>query len=254
MSNLAQRCGYPAESLTSTQSKSRAQHLISIRDFKNLAEYIASKATQRIPDAFVSVLDRVITVRKRHREYWRHLKINAVDGIHQKDGHEYFIGVLESVREVLEPLFEKAAPASLETARVVESDANHHVRNLFAGLEIYDTDENVELPSTERASEEESQNSKRRPPDGQHDLEMDGWDDLVFAAHLLFSDLHALRNYIHEMWYDYREEKIDLIVAAVTTNSALDFARRVGEEFATDFPQISMSNLQMAFYNGELFT
>ena len=50
-------------------------------------------------------------------------------------------------------------------------------------------------------------------------------EEAIFAAFCLFEDLRKLRNFVKQIWQDYKERKIDLISAAVTTNTAIDIAR-----------------------------
>ena len=85
------------------------KYLIALKDFISLAEWIARSTTAHVevPASFVTVLDRAITVRKRHHSWWyRHSEKNASNGQKEQQAnqsHGYFIGVLKKVREVLQP-------------------------------------------------------------------------------------------------------------------------------------------------------
>ena len=154
----------------------------------------------------------------------------------------------------MKPCFEKAEP------QPGSGDANDGdtltqdgppLANLFENLEIFDTAETEQLFSTYT----EDENSRPPPaatgsrePRHYHIEKQNSTAEMYFAAHLLFTDLHALRGYVHEIWYDYGAEKVDLIACAVTTNSAFDLARRAADDFASDFPKTPIENIIMAFY------
>ena len=217
-----------------------------------LAHFVVSKPGLQIPPSFATVLDRVITVRKRHSLWFSGAKADTKRDLNHEDGHEYFIGVLENVREVLSPYFERVYDSASPKDGPPSVDEELPISNLFANLEVYDVDETDELIN--RNIPETIANQKGDSQDGMQPIEYriadSEWEDAVFAAHLVFKELSKLQEYIHEIWYDYGHEKIDLIAAAITTNSALELASRLGEDFAADFPNTPIEQVMMAFYCG----
>ncbi|CAD6957872.1 unnamed protein product [Tilletia controversa] len=60
--------------------------------------------------------------------------------------------------------------------------------------------------------------------------------ELCMAALAFFDDLHAVRAHLRTVWDDYGMKKVDLVTAAVTTNSALELFHRPHDELMKDMP------------------
>lgn len=73
-------------------------------------------------------------------------------------------------------------------------------------------------------------------------------EEMFLAANMLVNDLAELRKYLHQLRYNYAEEAADLITVAVTTNSALDLARRAVEEFEQQFAEKPLLEIMHVFY------
>ncbi|CAD6948490.1 unnamed protein product [Tilletia controversa] len=58
--------------------------------------------------------------------------------------------------------------------------------------------------------------------------------ELCMAALAFFDDLHAVRAHLRTVWDDYGMKKVDLVTAAVTTNSALELFHRPHDELMKD--------------------
>jgi hypothetical protein len=75
---------------------------------------------------------------------------------------------------------------------------------------------------------------KLRKQGKQTELQKDE-EDPYFVLICLLSDLKSMRDYIKEIWREYREGKVDLVTVSLTTNAAFDIIRT----YEDDFPAIS---------------
>lgn len=124
---------------------------------------------------------------------------------------------MEDVLRVLQPRFlttrqhqtNHTKPASAEGI-----DSFETIENRFAALEVEDTEEldnssTVSPESVARVYELETPKDKKV-------LE----EERMFSIFCLLDDFWQLRDYVSTLWSDYKDEKIDLITASVTTNAA----------------------------------
>lgn len=277
LARTAERCGYPKESLLSqteqppkppklkgrarklardaAQQSSKAvqnrnpatettrkssKYLIAIGDFITLAEWIVKAATPpvMVPTSFVSVLDRAIAVRKRHHDWWSSHEIcsevNTGNGKEANAKHQFFIRVLERVREILRPAMCKE-PASVIGAAITDEkkETSSSLPNLFAGLTVEQPDESLSVHAVPQAEPSSSSDPQEEYTAGQEqDIE-----EVYFAVHCLFNDLDNIRRYLMQVWQGYKVGAFDLVAASITTNTAIDFAKRLQDDFKETFPQ-----------------
>jgi hypothetical protein len=234
-----------SENLKSKTTPQALKYLIATKDFISLAEWIAKSTTPRVevPASFVSVLDRAITVRKRHHSWWYSQTegAGAIDDedVQANESHGYFIGVLEKVREVLRPKMppelhkDPLARATDEVPAAKNSGANGQIVNLFENLDIEEPSDALlyagSSPSSQRpVSTTQTQFGVEQVPD---------IEEVYFAVHCLFNDLDNIRRYLQQVWKGYEQGVFDLVAASITTNTAMDFARRLQEDFIETFPQ-----------------
>ncbi|KAH0254505.1 hypothetical protein KCU91_g17965, partial [Aureobasidium melanogenum] len=114
-------------------------YTIAIKDFVPLAEYIVAfqKPPVKVPSAFVKSLDRAIALRQKHNSWFKDIGRSS-----KGDGHTFFLGVLEQVREILrsrmpsdtviDPMPQPLA--SLES----KATSRTHIRNAFMDLSLND--------------------------------------------------------------------------------------------------------------------
>jgi hypothetical protein len=74
-------------------------------------------------------------------------------------------------------------------------------------------------------------------------------DELHFAIHCFFDDLNRLRDFLDELWSDYKNGRVDLITASVTTNTAIDLVHRAEKELLASFPELdTYAKTGLVFY------
>lgn len=216
------------------------KYLVAIKDFIILAQCIvnSNKPRVEVPATFVSVLDRAIAVRKRHHNWWYRQNEKKEDGNNAKDeSHAYFIGVLEEVRKVLQPRISTELPKDLppqpvETPSEKESETGHVV-NLFENLDVEESSD--AFLKSEPASADQKLIGDPQVQYGVNQPQ--NLEEVYFAVHCFFNDLDNIRRYLQGVWDGYKQGVFDLVAASITTNTAIDFAKRLEEDFLETFPK-----------------
>ena len=176
--------------------------------------------------------------------------------------------MLEEVLQILEEPFSRSeASQERKNSNKASEDGIDALVNRFSVLDL----EEAEEPDVDgqKVAEESTEPSKPAVKASQK-ANVDVFDDTeraengereeaIFAVFCLFEDLRKLRDFIKQIWQDYKEQKIDLVSAAVTTNTAIDIARQSSEDFL-DKHRVAIrllkkempsddSNLAFLFYN-----
>lgn len=203
--------GKPPPPKNSSSSNSGPKYIIKIADFVALAEFVAGK-TPEVPVSFRSTIDRVIKARSTFgSQLSQHGQ--AVDEKQDKT-HQYFVGVLEKVRDVLRPFFR--APRT-------EADASaDEITNRFTGLAVYEpSEEFLNAPDVERPAKATNDNAT-------YEAETDSsFEEAIFALTALINDMNKVRAHIKWIWSNFKSGLFDLAAAAITTNTAIDLVRNM---------------------------
>lgn len=245
LATTAKRCGYPstttarlkgkarkaAKTAAATQSSSKPsappKYTVAIKDFIPLAEFIATRTPPVIvPTTFSSIINRVIRIRSTFdQRISRHGQEADRDS---KQKHDYFVSILEKVREVLN--------ARLPASVLSDTSDTQNVTNIFAALTVYEpSDEFLAAPPIEYAPQQ--------PKDGQrsedtvvYEAEQQLSDEDAFMAYaMMIADLNKIRTQVRWIWSNYKARIFDAVTAAVATDSAISLARNVLEEMAPIF-------------------
>ncbi|KAK7423550.1 hypothetical protein QQX98_001008 [Neonectria punicea] len=249
LATTAKACGYPLDLLskeppkpkTSGRLKGKARtggkakgkapakpapktvsaHIIAIKDFVPLAECIAgSKDVVQIPYAFDRALTRVIAVRASFGA--KLSKLGAMPDAESDSKHSHFVGVLEKVRGLLQPLVSTTAAASTAAA----STDPVETLNKFSGLAVHEPSEVfLDAPDIERPEKtvQEKVVYEAEPPQS--------LEDALVAFEMMLDDLKNIRDFISNIWSDLSDETngqfIDPAAVAIATNTGIDFARNL---------------------------
>jgi hypothetical protein len=235
---------------------------ISANSLPAMAQSIANQTPPiRVPAFILGLLNSAITLRKRCAG-WFQTKTARKDLLHERlDGHAHFISVLEQVRQILEP---SSAPDTAESARegtqhentaqtgpaaeptsaqtnpydllYLDDDASESVQTSEIPVPVLNAARVQTTPSPERKVTYELDNPTSN-------------EETYFALFCFFDDLNQLRDFLHELWSDYKAGKVDLITVSVTTNTAIDLVRRAEKEFVTAFPRLdTYDKISEVFY------
>ncbi|KAI3326842.1 hypothetical protein HD806DRAFT_488357 [Xylariaceae sp. AK1471] len=191
------------------------KYVISIKDFVPLAEYVAAKATP-VPDTVRTTIDRVIAARSGFGA--RLEKHGKVLSEISDAKHQYFIGVLEKVREALTPFM---------PIHGVNQDAftDDNLSNRFAGLAVYEPSQGfLDAPTIERPAKTQDDNAV-------YEAEAEtSFEHAIFALTAVINDMNCVRARIQWIWSNYKAGVFDLAAAAIATNTAIDLVRNIMED------------------------
>ncbi|KAE8371592.1 hypothetical protein BDV26DRAFT_275762 [Aspergillus bertholletiae] len=263
----ANRCGYQLDGLTSAAPPSKnanakskitasypAQYTTTIKDLQVLAEVVA-KSSLIVPESVLAIAKRAVKLRK-HVTSW----FLGRDNTGANERHIHFITALERVCETLEWKTDKSsnhdASQPPRTSSTDDGDVGHDISlNKFAVL-------TVEEP-------QEPQQAHGTPPESQKVIKVELVEDdededadsyyghTFFKAFCLFQDLHNLRAFISHTWSEYRDKKIDLMNAALVTDSALQLARDLVQGMEEDWVSSTLlpdGNFQGMVFNAACIT
>jgi hypothetical protein len=128
--------------------------------------------------------------------------------------------------EVLRPIMSTASPPDREDANV----SSYPLANMFEHLVVEET--------LEGASHGKAETKVSAPTRVSATVESTGAgrkQEAFAASTLLSRDVHRLRGAIQKIWKDYHEGNVGLVAASITTNTAIDFCRKLQEDFEKAF-------------------
>jgi hypothetical protein len=76
---------------------------------------------------------------------------------------------------------------------------------------------------------------KPKKPTHEYELEV-SHEDIMFEVFIFFKEVNNLSGYVQSLWKDCREGKLDLMSAAVTTDTAFNMLKRMSEEARQSIP------------------
>ena len=203
---------------------------IKIKDFIQLAQYIAKPTKPRIkvPDGVVRDLQQAIKMRRSHQA-WLIRFSQETNSAASNHGHTHFIQTLETVMEILRPNIPEASrPKSAQND--VDTKACQ-LANIFEHLTVEEPAEAGDSGTNVRR-EDAAQNISVTVIDAVEDET----EEAFIASFYLTVDAHRFLEEIREVWVSYEQGHLDLMTAAITTNTAIEFCRKLQEEFEEAFP------------------
>ncbi|KAI1084861.1 hypothetical protein F5B20DRAFT_568151 [Whalleya microplaca] len=207
-----------------------SKYIIKIKDFVPLAEFIVAKPTVSVPESLKTTLSRVISTRSG---FGGRLEENGILADEMSSlSHDFFLGVLEKVQEVLKirmtPSSEKPATGSSGPAHSAGSPED--LVNPFKALKVYEpSDEFLNAPDIERPKKVEDDEAIYEA-EPQNSME-----EVLMSLTMAIFDVEKIRSYIRWMWGNYKKGLFDLAAAAVTTNTAIDLARNLMDDIVPMF-------------------
>lgn len=215
----------------SAQDHAKPKHIIAIKDFVPLANYISGKlsASIAVPEYFSTALSRAIEARRRFSTLLREFRpFREVSGDKK---HAHFVSVLEKVRDVFGSGTGAFSMATMSAAVHVANTPQGRrpgdvieTKNMFDALRVHEPSESF------LAAPDVSPPSSASMDYGVE--EEDGETESLFVFSTLLADLFQLRDEIRAMWTEYRTGTKDLAAVSVATNAALQLARSMETEIS----------------------
>ncbi|WYZ36123.1 hypothetical protein EsH8_XI_000006 [Colletotrichum jinshuiense] len=242
----AKACGYPNLSQARGDGKAKegprpadkktTRHVIAIKDFLALAEFIASRQDPAVsvPPVFFTTIDRLIRLRSG---FGGRLSDNELDlDPESAERHGYFVSILMAVREALRPRTAFATASTTETEAAADAgdtapkDSSKDLSNRFAALSV-DEPSQAFLEAFRNAPHERPAPRDEDPASYEAEPQT-SIEDVLFAFTVLVNDLDRTRARIEGIWSGVSDGTFDLAAAAVATNTAISVARGMIEEVA----------------------
>lgn len=233
LANAGRLCGATVDEAADKGSKGK--YLMPLSKFKNLASTIATckEPTIDIRPELLDLLREVIYLRKAATVFFQHNSSSNDLFERSNEGHLHTIEVLEEVLAELSPLRKTepvprpSQPADTSTA------AAEQPNNIFDALDIEDIAEPVAHYELVKASTGKKTRGKAKSNAKalEDSFELSSpKEELFFTLFCFFKDLHDIQAYLVETWTEFKEGKIPITSAAVTTDLAFDIVKRKEEE------------------------
>ncbi|KKK16427.1 hypothetical protein P175DRAFT_0430531 [Aspergillus ochraceoroseus IBT 24754] len=245
----ANQCGYQPPTLSATlptakkgkrkgkKNDSDAEPLhysATTKDLQKLAEVVASSALT-IPKSVLTIAKRAIKLRKAVTSWF----LGQGDSVNNKR-HAHFITALEQICETLEwktnnqpSKSDAKQPPPTSEAQNDDADADRFL-NKFAVLTVEEPQDTAHTQPTPADSKKIVKVTVVEEDD--HEAADDLYlGQLFFKTLCLLQDLNNIRIFISTTWSEYRDKKIDLMNAAVVTDSALQLSRDLVKEVEADW-------------------
>lgn len=203
---------------------------VPLKEFVQIAKTVAKHTAPKIsiPAGILSLTKSVIALRKQQGRLLAKLTGTTADhASHQS--HRYFIVVLETVLDVLQSAATNDHEANGARISTEQDGAEPSISSMFAALSVEDP-----IPAGD--SDDQSTAEQGKPPK-QNDvpdyhLDTSSEDDLLVAIVACLNDINDIRDFVQQIWKDYNTGSIDIMNAAVTTDTAFGTIRRICEDIA----------------------
>jgi hypothetical protein len=129
--------------------------------------------------------------------------------------------------KILRPIM----PAACRPVRENVNGSSSPLANMFEHLIVEET---LEPTSPSKAEPKTSTPTKVRAT--VENTEIGRKQEASIASMCLSRDVHRLRGVVQKIWKDYHEGNMGLVAASITTNTAIDFCRKLQEDFEKPFP------------------
>ncbi|PVI05794.1 hypothetical protein DM02DRAFT_71331 [Periconia macrospinosa] len=200
---------------------------IRVADFVPMANAIAAVGSEvdseiMVPVAMCKYFNCAIQTRRQVSKWFK----AKFDGDRASDArHEYFIHVLEDTFATLRPFLRTSGPKAARKDAPSATQNGVTTHNRFAGLTV---EEAAALADEEDFSEENL--PKVFEVELQQD-EDDGDEEFWIALSLLLQEQQDMREIVRKSWSNYKDGTVDLIVAAMVTDTAIKLAQKSEAEF-----------------------
>ncbi|KAI9645106.1 hypothetical protein NHQ30_005840 [Ciborinia camelliae] len=199
--------------------------IMGTKDLIEQAKVIAEQRKTAIifPSVIHRVAERAIHARKRFLKWFQKARsedeeVNA--------SHEHFIGVLETILDILKPCYESAKTKNGQGFRV-EPKVKENLESLTNMFEILDVEDisDEDLPAADLKSGN-SQATIKSTPVETYELDEDPEIDVPFIVFCFFEDLHRIQEFIKDTWTRHKNGDLDISTAYLLTNYATSIVQQ----------------------------
>ena len=263
----ANQCGYQPPSLSATVPTARKgkhndtnygsdakpiPYSATTKELQKLAEVVAGSALT-VPHSVLSIARRAIKMRTTVTSWF----LGQGDSVSNKR-HAHFISALEKICETLEwRTNQPSKPDAKQSPPISETQSDDAVAdgflNKFAVLTVEEPQDTA--PSQPISAESKKIVKVTVVEEDDKEAEDAHLGQLFFKTLCLLQDLNNIRKFLSITWSEYRGQKIDLMNAAVVTDSALQLARQLVQDVEAEWgnslsgPLEEKDDIQNIVYN-----
>jgi hypothetical protein len=192
------------------------KYQISLGQFLHLARKIteSKKPNITVPREIVATIKNFIALRTEAGVDLSNLTSNEAS----KASHLYFVSILEQVLELL-------APQSSVSGNESQEPTGIKLANTFEALQVEET-----LPDTGAAEASSSKKKSKAPATQEYEIEDSSANDSLLAILAFLKDYEGIERVVKEAWKHYRDGRLGLMAASVTTDTAYGILKRSSEE------------------------
>lgn len=268
LTTAAIECGYdlnnppnphsskPAGTAKKEKSKARSVVKVSGRQLLEQAKHVVGSGSRvPVPSEVVNAAKRTVEARRKCAAWYAAtfagIKSATLDA--QNRGHRHFVTTLLKILDILEPNFMAAGEEKQDGEEVADGRKWADVKNLTNIFELLDVedciDDDGDTPLSANSTPVPKSKAKMAIA-GQKDGEgiESRW---YFKAFCAFQDLNDIRGYLKGLWEGYRGGKVDIIVAAATTEVAFHIMEELERD--TLCPMIGGRRLDPEEVAGQFF-
>lgn len=200
------------------QPTANKEYEISCRVLTILAEIVVDSTNPRIvvPYSILGLLDEVISLRRQCSAWLSSVTNKNEDDRVQDESHRRFIAVLEDVRMILRQQEDSSLPMETTERKTKGKSRERKRENTFDLLPLEEPADDTHAPSSPEPAQ-----SRKSPSKATYE-EIESQVDMLVASWFFFRDLKATRDFLKDVWSDYRQGRTGLIAASLVTNTALE--------------------------------
>ena len=223
---------------------------IPINHLIRMAHNISDFTTITVPAYIIADLELVLA-RRRQCAYWYESNAMSEGHLTSTNKHCYFIEALQKIHDILIAAPQRVPVRHATTVDMQPSVSDDAGEEDALGEAISEVHIHAENDDSNKTPEAGRAGDQARP------IEIEGHaseDEKVFLCYCVLDDLNNYRDYIKELWTEYKNGLTPLFLAAVITENAMDLARRVIEDFhdATKKDDTSFSSYFVPFFRNML--
>ncbi|KAL8733544.1 MAG: hypothetical protein Q9181_003529 [Wetmoreana brouardii] len=221
------------------------KYAITREEMLERVELIVGRGAQKavVPDFVIRYLRRSIADREKCSA-WFSKHMAGEDSVEEStSGHIHFTEILKRIQSRLEPYVSGSPvvspPKGTRKKRAqIDVGKGTEPRLGFSNLHVTDLggDDSDELLAVDDLSNDRLPEVHQQS-DVQEVYEAESTnEDVLVAISGILGKLKSVRKHIKSVWREYRRQHISLIQATVMTNTAIDYARILDDDFIAEFP------------------
>ncbi|KAG4435219.1 hypothetical protein IFR05_009295 [Cadophora sp. M221] len=209
------------------KAKAQPAPIFGLGELPGMAQLVVDSISE-IPIGMLVALKHVIRARGECTEWFSRLD-GGEEHKTSNETHRFALDIFKKVLEILLPQSAMQHQGQSRTETNLGEKNGRHVSldlaNGFEGLDVEDLPSGLEYISDVPIV-------KKLPvkrPERKYGIE-EAAADYAMGVFFFFQDLNKVRDYLKSLWQDYRDGKVDLVSASVTTNCAFELIERNEEQ------------------------